>query len=328
MKKIFALVLVCAFAIAFVACGNTNQTTTEAPSTTTEAPATTTPAAATTPAATTTVPATTTPAATTTTRGAVVVPTETTAPATTTEAQPEVPSLKSLISVAFADGKMVDAAGNMTFKLEKGATVEKTKVKHAGKEYTVDALNIKAAGQGAVGSLNDGNTIASGQEFFNRDFSYEAFYVNYEFGNTAAAVMCATENTAGKRGGAGIADDNGNPYFCIGVGGSYPRVDSQFSTSQTELTHVIGVYDKTAKELRIYVNGKLAGTTSISEELVAIQDNKLANQLGFGFDVSMKSVPDFLAKSYVLVSANMYDAAVTNEQAATLYADAVANLSK
>mgnify|MGYP004454756191 CR=1 FL=1 len=322
MKKILALLLICAFAVAFVACTGEKETTTTPGGNETVSTTTTTVADATTTTTTTTTESTTTTATeTTTTRGAVVV-------TTTEDAKAELPEgVKAVIDVVLADGTMTDAAGNMSFELVKGATVSKTTVKHAGKEYTVDALNITAAGQASIGTLNESKTIASAQEFYNRDFSFEAFYIIGNRNETIAAI-CATENTSGKRGGAGIADAKGNPYFCIGLGGSYATCYANTNTTAGELVHVIGVYDKTAKQLRIYVNGQLCNSAALASEIVAIQNDKLANQLGFGADVSMNAKYDFESSSYTLVRASMYDSAVTNEQAAAIYEYAVANLAK
>lgn len=320
MKKILALLLICALAFSFAACGGSKETTTTPGGSETVSTTTTTTAES---ATTTKAESTTTTASETTTRGAIVVE-----PTTTAGAKAELPEhVKAVIDVVLADGTMTDAAGNMSFELVNGATVSKTTVKHAGKEYNVDALNITAAGQASIGTLNESKTVASAQEFYDRDFSFEAFYIIGNRNETIAAI-CATENTSGKRGGAGIADAKGNPYFCIGIGNAYATCYANTNTTAGELVHVIGVYDKTAKQLRIYVNGQLCNASTLSGEIVAIQNDKLANQLGFGADVSMNAKYDFEASSYTLVRASMYDSAVTNDQAAAIYAYAVANLAK
>lgn len=324
MKKIIALLIVFALALSLAACagggseGTTESTTTQAKQTTTTTKAeTTTTAKATT---TTTTAETTTTTAETTTAAPVVT--------TTDSGKAEMPEgVKAVIDVTFADGTMTDACGTMSFALKNGAKVAKTTVKHNGSEYTVDALNITAAGQAAIGTLTDSKTIASAQEFYNRDFSFEAFYISGNRSETIAA-MCATENISNKRGGAGIADAKGSPYFCIGLGGSYASCYANKTTTEGELVHVIGVYDKTAKQLRIYVNGQLCNSLALSGEILAIQNNGLANQVGFGADVSVKAAYDFQSSSYTLVKANMYDCAVTNEQAAAIYSYAVAALAK
>ena len=138
-----------------------------------------------------------------------------------------------------------------------------------------------------------------------------------------SAVICATATISAKRGGVGIVDYKGNPYFCIGLGRSYASCYANKTTTAGELVHVIGVYDKTAKQLRIYVNGQLCNSMFISNEILVIQNDDLANQLCFGADVSMNAAYDFPASAYTLVRANMYDCAVTDEQATAIYNYAV-----
>ncbi len=328
MKKIVALLIVFALALSLAACAGggsestTESTTTQAKQTTTTTKAeTTTTAKATT---TTTTAATTTTTAETTTAAPVVT--------TTDSGKAEMPDgVKSVIDITFADGTMTDACGTMSFALRNGAKVAKTTVKHKGNEYTVDALTVTAVGQSAMGTLNNSKTIASAQEFYGRDFSFEAFYINNDRSSRlASAVMCATEKVGSNACGVGIADDKGSPYFCIGAGKSYQFCRSGMTTGTGELVHVIGVYDQTNSELRIYVNGVLANITLISgSTILAIQNDTLANQVGFGTDTSVSTTAyDFPASAYTLVKANMYDCAVTDEQATAIYNYAVASLAK
>lgn len=325
MKKIIALLVVFALALSFAACaGSGNNNTTSSTTTEGTQQTTTTTTAETTTSATTTTTTTTTTKETTTTTPVVVT--------TTDSGKVEMPDgVKSVIDVTFADGKMTDACGTMSFELRNGAKIEKTTVKHKGNEYTVDALKVTAVGQSAMGTLNDVKTIASAQEFYTRDFSFEAFYINNDRSSkNASAVMCATERVGSNACGVGIADDKGSPYFCIGAGKSYQFCKSGITVAEGELIHVIGVYDPTNSELRIYVNGSLANITPINDaKILAIQNDKLTNQIGFGTDTSVSTTAyDFPASAYTLVRANMYDCAVTDEQATAIYKYAVASLAK
>lgn len=324
MKKIIALLVVFALALSFAACaGSGNDNTTGSTTTEGTQQTTTTTTAETTTSATTTTTTTTTTKETTTTTTVVV---------TTDSGKVEMPDgVKSVIDVTFADGKMTDACGTMSFELRNGAKIEKTTVKHKGNEYTVDALKVTAVGQSAMGTLNDVKTIASAQEFYTRDFSFEAFYINNDRSSkNASAVMCATERVGSNACGVGIADDKGSPYFCIGAGKNYQFCKSGITVAEGELIHVIGVYDPTNSELRIYVNGSLANITPINgAKILAIQNDKLTNQIGFGTDTSVSTTAyDFPASAYTLVRANMYDCAVTDEQATAIYNYAVASLAK
>lgn len=326
MKKIIALLVVLALAFSFAACsGKGNNNTTDSTTTEGTQQTTTTTAAETSTLPTTTTTTTTTTKETTTTAPAIVI-------TTTDSGKIEMPEgVKSVIDVTFADGKMTDACGTMSFELRNGAKIEKTTVKHKGNEYTVDALRVTSVGQSAMGTLNGSKTIASAQEFYGRDFSFEAFYINNgRSTKNASAVMCATEKVGSNSCGVGIADDKGSPYFCIGAGRSYQFCRSGITIGTDELVHVIGVYDQTNSELRIYVNGNLANITAINgAKILAIQNDGLANQIGFGTDTSVSTTSyDFPASEYTLVRANMYDAAVSDEQATAIYKYAVAALAK
>lgn len=325
MKRIIALLIVFALALSFAACtGSGNNNTTDSTTTEGTQQTTTTTTAETTTSATTIITTTTTTKETTTTTPVVVT--------TTDSGKVEMPEgVKSVIDVTFADGKMTDACGTMSFELRNGAKIEKTTVKHKDREYTVDALTVTAVGQSAMGTLNDVKTIASAQEFYSRDFSFEAFYINNDrTSRLASAVMCATEKVGSNSCGVGIADDKGSPYFCIGAGRNYQFCKSGITVAEGELIHVIGVYDPTNSELRIYVNGSLANITPINgAKILAIQNDKLTNQIGFGTDTSVSTTAyDFPASAYTLVRANMYDCAVTDEQATAIYKYAVASLAK
>ena len=81
----------------------------------------------------------------------------------------------------------------------------------------------------------------------------------------------------------------------------------------------------------VRINGELCNSVALTGNLVVIQNDKVANQIGFGADPRLAKTPplyDFQASDFTLVRAGMYDSAVTNEQAAAIYEYAVANLSK
>ena len=72
----------------------------------------------------------------------------------------------------------------------------------------------------------------------------------------------AVSRATGTRGGWGIAENAGKPYFITAVSGnaycSGPTAAN--ATSTTELVHVVAVYDYENKLQHLYINGVAEGT--------------------------------------------------------------------
>lgn len=317
MKKVIALMLVIALALAFVACNakpseETTATTTTAVTTETEAETTT--------IATTTATETTTVETTTTTTTE-----ETTTTATTAEPEPEKLDFVTLADVDFTDGKVTDACGLLDFYSVKGS-VGKVNVTHAGKQYTVDAYSVTKKGEAAMAKINSLKTAEETQTFFDRSFTVEAFYINRAKANAVEAVFCGTE-----RGGWGLADDaGGKPYFIIGVNrdNTYKSVKPGRVISNTDITHVIAVFDKDLESVRIYINGVFAGEQDASGSFYSMK-TPYHNVLTLGADVTDKGAAGhFQATDMTIVDAKIYLGALGDSDAELAYKLAVDALEK
>lgn len=64
--------------------------------------------------------------------------------------------------------------------------------------------------------------------------------------------------------GVGAGATNGNLMFQVDDGSNNPSVDSGVAATTDTWYHVVGVYDASDGELRIYVNGTLENTISVS----------------------------------------------------------------
>ena len=323
MKKLFiimfALMLVVG-AIVLASCSN-NTETTAAPVETTAAPVETTAAPVVTTEATTTEEVVTTEATT-----------EETTEETTTEEETTVATLaEAVYDVDFVGGKAVAKNNNMTCEIKGTATVVNTSVVHGGKTYTVHALNIKNTGDGVVCIYDDLKTENDVKQFFNNDFTAEVFYVNKAKSAAVQASFCQTQQAGW--GLAELASDKGKaPYFIIHVGGAYKQVNANTGkASDTELTHVLGVYNKTEGEIAIYINGEFAGSTPVSGDFKAISSQYTASyrSIVIGADYSDKgTLSEFNMTKFVCVDAKIYDYALNDEQAKTAYELAVAALGE
>lgn len=313
MKKIIALILVIVMVTCFAVACTTNGGKETSGTTTTTAPAatTTTTAAATT---TTAAPETTTSTQATTTTEA----TTTTQQTTTTPPVVVVDPATAISDIEFTDGKVTDKCGLLSFKLAGTPTVKATEVTHKSKTYTVDALNITAKGQAAIGTIDSLKTINESAAFFNQDFSFEVFYIN-RAPSGVQGTICGTDE-----GGVGLADDNGKPYFIMMVNGKYVSLKPGIEFGKNELVHVIGVYDKTNNIMRIYINGIFMDEVKTNGDFTVV-NSSLHNKLVLGADMSGKTnePSDFQMTNCTIVDAKIYHTALTDSQADAAYKLAV-----
>ena len=316
MKKIIALLIVVALVLAFAACNaKPAEETTAAPAT-----------EATTTTATETTTTTTTATETTTTTATETTTTETTTTtATTAEPEPEKLDYVTLADVDFADGKVVDSCGLINFYNVKGS-VSKVDVTHNGKHYTVDAYSVTKKGEAAMGKIESLKTTQETQEFFNRSFTVEVFYVNRAQADAVEAVFCATE-----RGGWGLEDDKGGkPYFIIGVNAdnTYKSVKPGKKLSSSDITHVLGVFDKELGTVRVYINGEFAGEQDAAGSFYSMKTD-YHNVVTLGADVNKTGVAgDFTASNMTIVDAKIYQGALGDTDAELAYKLAVEALGK
>ena len=334
MKKyfsiiVFAIIIVCALIL--VSCSNNTKTEASTKNETTESAVVTT--VVTTKEETTVV---TTKEETTvaTTEETTVVTTEeeTTVATTEEETTTQVATIAPAVyDIDFENGKAVEKNGKMTFATEGAPTIGETSVKHDGETYSVPTLNIKKQGDGLVCTFTELLTENDMKKFFNHDFTAEVFYVNRKKSSSVQASFCQTESA-----GWGLAEgasSNGNaPYFIIRLGNGYKSIYADTgAASDSELVHVLGVYDKTFNEIRIYINGEFAGSASVSGDFVAISStySKAYRTIVLGADYSKTgTLTEFNMTDCSFVDAKIYDYALEDDEAMIAYKNAVAALGE
>lgn len=310
MKKLFILVLALVVAVAvFAACDKKNPDSTDATTTTVTTEATTTTTEST--VATTTTAATTTEATTT--------EATTTEATTTTETTTVVPALPEPYVDFDFDGEAKDAEGHVSIT-NNGATVGKATVTLDGKTYEVDALTA-SKGKYLICQFTEITSASAMQEWAQKGFSVEAFYVMSTKSGKVQGVICGTQT-----GGWGVAEDSvGKPYFITGSGnkkyndGAYAKEVS----STTELVHVVAVYDyENAKNL-IYVNGVLQHSTDASATF-GVGDGDTFNRFCIGDDIKIGNIGgDFPTAGMIMVDGKIYAKALTASDVSNLYNAAV-----
>ncbi len=348
MKKIFALLLAATMAVAMFACGNGDDVT-SADTTTVEEVTTTETTKATDGTAATIVVTDATEATTKATEATTAATTSTTATAATTAttATPIVPENKYVVDpyahITFKDGAVTDLKGNtaLEIKTANGATaasVADTQVTFGGKTKTVSALHIGNVGTWVKGTLTqfEGASDFDAHIASTGGWSVEAFYLDNSTTNAVRGIVCVTEANSGdkKRSGWGLAEDaSGKPYFITGHtdANAYSSAYAKSAASTTELVHVVGVYNGTAKTVSIYVNGVLseskaaAGAFTSADKVEKFEGFNMANAFYIGNDPTVQNKPngDFPADDLTVVDVKLYDKALSANDVKAIY-DAVA----
>ena len=224
---------------------------------------------------------------------------------------------------SFENGTVTDTRNNVTVK-SNTATVKKTQVSFGGKTAEMDALVIGAAGQNAICSFTNLKTEADVTAFAEDGFCVEAFYVMGQKGPAVQGVICGTE-----AGGWGLAEDKtGKPYFITGMIGNAYNAGSyaKAASSETELVHVIGVYDFKNQKQLIYVNGVLQQEQAIKNGYCPGKGSAF-NMFCLGADVKPDgSAGDFISPNMTMVDAKIYSGTLTEAEITAAYNTAAASV--
>ncbi|MEG2004238.1 MAG: LamG domain-containing protein, partial [Clostridia bacterium] len=221
---------------------------------------------------------------------------------------------KIYASIEFsADGKYTDKFSKLLLT-NVGADISVQKFTFGGKECKLPSLNIDAAGESMKAEFKDFTTPKEASEFFSNGFSIEALYVNRAPAATQG-ILCGTQN-----GGWGLAESNGTPYFIVSTGG-YQSVYASNAADHSALTHVVAVFDTKRNEIRIYINGNVSESVSLSGALKLGEGNTF-NGFYIGADISKNgSGGDFKMSDFSIVTANIYSGAVSSDEVEKIYAN-------
>ena len=231
--------------------------------------------------------------------------------------------LSVVVDMDFKDGEIRDAKGNVDVWV-KDATVEKVKVRVGGAEYETEAMRA-TKGQYAVCTFNNIKTPEEFKAFAERGFTVEAFYLEKRNSQTQG-IVCGTQN-----GGWGLAVNSGNkPYFITGNGsrpGNYnSSVTAASKSSETDLVHIVCVYDVATLTSSIYVNGVLEATKAI-DPVFGEGQGLTFNRFCLGADVNDALLGgDYPATDLTMVDAKIYSGVMSGTDAAVAYQDAVNSL--
>ena len=229
--------------------------------------------------------------------------------------------------IDFDGGTVRDSKGKLTVT-NKGATIAQTSVTHAGKTYSVPAMQAGAS-KYVECQFNEISSFEMARAFMSEGFSIEAFFVDRAPGKAIHGVFCGTQ--AGGWGLAMTGGENGPypPYFVVGENrdNSYVYLYASSSVSTSELTHVVCVYDPSTKKASIYFNGQLNNTQTITGQFYpgAIPTY---NRFCLGADISLTTTPDFQCTDMIITDAKWYVGALDAAAVQAAYTAAVNALNQ
>ena len=245
--------------------------------------------------------------------------------------EPE-PMKKGLYAdIDFDSGTARDSKGKLTVT-NKGATFAGTAVTHAGRSYTVPAMQA-GSGKYLQCQFNEILSTTEMSAFMSLGFSIETMFVDRAPGaglNETHGVFCGTQ-----AGGWGLAlRKTSVPYFIVGEGSgsnTWRTLDAASAVSTTELTHVVCTYDPAAKLMKLYLNGALSSALDASDYVSGVYhngDGSAFNRFCLGADISLSSTPDYPCTDMVITDAKFYVGALDAAAVQAAYQAAVQALNQ
>lgn len=311
-KRTRLIAALSALTLLFLSCGKTD---TPLPPATSATDIAETAASATTETATATAEATTAEA-TTATQSPAVTPTR------ETKELPE-----PYIDIEFyADGTMRDICEhvNCTMPDAKRGRVENTAVTFKGQSYTVPHLYVEKESGAVVLTYEYLVTESDVTQLMSGGFTVETFLVN---GNSLAAnssEQCMTN--AGQSGGFGLSIKNGKLGFGVYTDTSYKTASFPGKYSTDSLTHLLGIYDPSAKTVSLYMNGALVRTVDAAGVFRPAQQS-CHSYIVLGGDIGIGGNSELHATNTRIADFKLYPTALTAEDVTVAYETAVAKLT-
>ena len=222
------------------------------------------------------------------------------------------------------DGKAADIYGHVSCTLPDpamGRVVNDT-VSLSGKSYTVPHLYTDRGGAILLTyeylvSEADVTQLMSG------GFTVETFLVNHNQLAANATEQCMTN--AGQSGGFGLSIKNGKLGFGVYTDSSYKTAAFPGKYDTENLTHLLGVYDPDAKQVMLYLNGKLVKSVEASGVFRPAQQS-CHSYIVLGGDIGIGGKTELHSPNTRIVDFKLYPTALTMTDAKTAYDAATSKL--
>ncbi len=270
-------------------------------------------------------------------------PIGTTSASTAAKADPPASAPAPYADIDFADGEVSEKNGKISLEIKTNgeaaaASVKEVELTFGGKTKTLPALCIENVGTWVKGTFTELENSAAVDAFVAEagGISIEVFYLDNSTTGFARGIVCSTEAVGGdgKRSGFGIAEDaSGNPYFITGhtAENTYSTVTAN-KASETELVHVLAVYNGETCRNSIFVNGTLvssdraAGAFTSASKTEIYEGFEMGNVFYIGADPSASPDKpekcDFPADNLIVFDVKFYDKALSAAEAKAAYAAA------
>ena len=226
----------------------------------------------------------------------------------------------------YADGTMRDICEHVSCTMPdaKRGRVENTAVTFKGQSYTVPHLYVEKESGAVVLTYEYLVTESDVTQLMSGGFTVETFLVN---GNSLAAnssEQCMTN--AGQSGGFGLSIKNGKLGFGVYTDTSYKTASFLGKYSTDSLTHLLGIYDPSAKTVSLYMNGALVRTVDAAGVFRPAQQN-CHSYIVLGGDIGIGGNSELHATNTRIADFKLYPTALTAQEVGIAYEAAVAQLT-
>ena len=226
----------------------------------------------------------------------------------------------------YADGTMRDICEHVSCTMPdaKRGRVENTAVTFKGQSYTVPHLYVEKESGAVVLTYEYLVTESDVTQLMSGGFTVETFLVN---GNSLAAnssEQCMTN--AGQSGGFGLSIKNGKLGFGVYTDTSYKTASFPGKYSTDSLTHLLGIYDPSAKTVSLYMNGALVRTVDAAGVFRPAQQS-CHSYIVLGGDIGIGGNSELHATNTRIADFKLYPTALTAQEVGIAYEAAVARLT-
>ncbi len=220
-----------------------------------------------------------------------------------------------IVDVVFnADGTCTDAGDYNAVLTMTGGSVGNVSVDHANNSFTTPGYVKTADNQAIKIDLSAYKNDAEFKVLLIDGYTMEtAFCLDTMSDATVAPFSC----TQGGGVGIYISKDTGKFFFDQHNGTGYTRATGGNVVEAGEWYHVLAVYDQTAAETRLYINGVLTDTAAVSPN--ALSFGSASFIWGLGADTNDTGALEYLTKSGAFTCARIYSDAMNGDQAKLAY---------
>jgi hypothetical protein len=189
------------------------------------------------------------------------------------------------------------------------------------KDFSPNQYEVIKKGSASVADTDFGKAIKLSGNGNYAVSGVKNHYADMESGFTMEVYFTTPEDLSGfhslvsnmHAGGYGIDWEDGSLTFSVRIGASYLGVDYAIQPNTTY--HAVGVY--TGSAVKLYINGALAGETSVSGSLVHPTDDG-AKYLCIGADSDATGAGEYACKGFIYF-VRMYSKAAVDAQALYLF---------